>query len=130
MGRVGHSVRAASRVKLVDEGAEMELGGVNRDPELAGDGLVGSPLREKLKDLQFARRQPYVGVYWTRVLRQDQSDVGFLARGGQPHTGKVGKQGGQSIRKVGSLTSTAIKIDDGASFSFTFRVSPICSSPR
>ena len=98
---VGDGIGAAGGVELIDEGADMELGSVNRDPEPAGDGLVGSALSEKLKDLQFTRRQPSVGAYRSRVLRQDQSDVGLLAWSDQPHTGKVCKQRGQSIRKIG-----------------------------
>ncbi len=78
-----------------------KLGGVNRDPETAGDGLVGSAFSEKLKDLQFPRRQPCVGVYCSGVLWRDQPDIGLLATGGQPHTGNVRKQGGQSLRKIG-----------------------------
>ena len=100
-----HSVRdrigAAGGVELIDEGVDMELGSVNRDPEPAGDGLIGGALGQKRDDLQLARRQPDVGVYWSRVLRQDQSDVGLLAWSGQPHTGKVCKHGGQLIRKIG-----------------------------
>jgi hypothetical protein len=55
--RVGNGIRAVDRIELVHEGADMELGSVNRDPEPAGDGLVGSALSEKLKDLQFPWRQ-------------------------------------------------------------------------
>jgi hypothetical protein len=46
-----------SGVEFIDEGADMELGGVNRDHKLASDGLVGSPLSGKLEDLQFPWRQ-------------------------------------------------------------------------
>jgi len=90
-----------SGIELVDEGADVELGGVNRDPEPAGDGLVGSALSKKLKDLHFPWRQPCVGVRCSGVLWQDQADIGLLAGGGQPHTGNVCKQGGQSIHKIG-----------------------------
>jgi hypothetical protein len=53
---MGDGIGAAGGVELIDEGANMELGGVNRDPEPAGDCLVGIALSEKLKGLQFARR--------------------------------------------------------------------------
>jgi len=38
---VGDSIGAAGGVELIDQGADMELGGVDRDPKPAGDCLVG-----------------------------------------------------------------------------------------
>lgn len=51
--------------------------------------LLEVPSASSSRTLQFARRQHCVGVYWSRVLRQDQPNNGLLAGGGQLHTGKV-----------------------------------------
>ena len=96
-------IGAAGGVELIDEGADMELGSVNRDPEPAGDGFVGSALGQSVRTSNSRERQPRVRI--CRSLRSGhyQADVGRLAWGGQPDTGNVREQGSQSIRELGAL---------------------------
>jgi hypothetical protein len=67
-GCMGNGVCPADRVELIDEGADIKLGGVNRDPEAAAEGLIGAALGQKREDLQLARCQPCVGIRSIRVL--------------------------------------------------------------
>jgi hypothetical protein len=56
-GRLGYSIGATYGVELVEKGADMELGGMDRDSEAMGNGLVGSALSELRQHLEFTRRQ-------------------------------------------------------------------------
>jgi hypothetical protein len=94
---VRDGVGAASRIQLVDELADVELGCVYRDAEPPGDLLVGCALGEQRQHLDFARGQRLIefgGV--VAGFGADYNDVGPLSRRGKTVTLSL-RRGGEAM---------------------------------
>src|SRR3977135_2120104 len=60
--RLCHGVRAAGGVELVEQRAEVELGGGNRDAQPPGDRLVRCAFGHQGQHFEFAPGQGAVGI--------------------------------------------------------------------
>src|SRR3569833_867236 len=81
--RMCDGICAAGGVELVEQRADVEFRGVDRNPERACDLLVGAAFSEQRQHIARARREPE--VVWRTLGRtgRDDSHIGSLARCGE-----------------------------------------------
>ena len=106
-GGMGDGIGPAGRVQLVQDLADMELRGVDRNSEASGDHLVRSTLSEQRQHLELARRQRRFKINSTGVAVTTAKSAASPASARRNPGTSLSKPATRSAR-IGSATQIAM----------------------